>query len=69
VAYVLLNLLREKALKGTEFTKLQCESIRVKLLKIGARVRVSVRRVYMSIASGYPYQGVFLKILMGKIIV
>jgi len=63
VAYVLLNLLREKALKGTEFTKLQCESIRVKLLKIGAQVRVSVRRVYMSIASGYPYQGVFLKML------
>jgi hypothetical protein len=63
VAYVLLNLLREKALKGTEFAKLQCESIRVKLLKIGAQVRVSVRRVYMSLASGYPYQGVFLKIL------
>jgi hypothetical protein len=63
VAYVLLNLLREKALKGTEFAKLQCESIRVKLLKIGAQVRVSVRRVYMSLASGYPYQDIFLKIL------
>jgi hypothetical protein len=63
VAYVLLNLLREKALKGTEFAKLQCESIRVKLLKIGAQVRVSVRRVYTSLASGYPYQGTFLRIL------
>jgi len=59
----LFNLLREKALKGTEFERLQCESIRVKLLKIGAQVRVSARRVYMSLASGYPYQGVFLKIL------
>jgi hypothetical protein len=47
--------------KGTEFARLQCESIRVKLLKIGAQV--SARRVYMSLASGYPYQGVFLKIL------
>ena len=63
VAYVLLNLLREKALKGTEFANLQCESIRVKLLKIGAQVKVSVRRACMSIASGYPYQGVFLKVL------
>jgi hypothetical protein len=60
---VLFNLLREKALKGTEFARLQCESIRVKLLKIGAQVRVSARRVYMSLASGYPYQGIFLKIL------
>jgi hypothetical protein len=63
VAYVLMNLLREKALKGTEFARLQCESIRVKLLKIGAHVRVSMRRVYISLASGYPYQGIFLKIL------
>ena len=61
VAYVLLNVLQEKGPEETEFAKLQCERIRVMLLKIGAQVRVSVRRVCMSIASGYHYQGVFLK--------
>jgi hypothetical protein len=59
VAYVLMNELRKKALKGTEFARAQCETIRLKLLKIGAQVRVSVRRVYISLASGYPYQEVF----------
>ena len=63
VAYVLLNELRKRALRGTEFARAQCETIRVKLLKIGAQVRVSVRRVYVSLASGYPYQDVFYKIL------
>ena len=61
VPNVLLNLLQEKGPEGTEFAKLQCERIRVKLLKIGVQVRVSVRRVCMSIASRYHYQGVFLK--------
>jgi hypothetical protein len=63
VAYVLMNELRKRALRGTEFARAQCETIRVKLLKIGAQVRVSVRRVYVSLASGYPYQDVFYKIL------
>jgi hypothetical protein len=59
VAYVLMNELRRKALKGTEFARAQCETIRLKLLKIGAQIRVSVRRVYISLVSGYPYQEVF----------
>jgi len=55
--------LRKKVLQGTEFGRSQCETIRLKLLKIGAQVRVSVRRVHVSLASGYPYQDVFYKIL------
>ena len=63
VAYVIMHELRKRALQGTEFAKAQCETIRLKFLKIGAQVRVSVRRVYVSLASGYPYQNVFYKIL------
>jgi len=62
VGYVLFNLLRKVALRGTKLAKSQCENIRVKLLKIGAQVRVSVRRVYISLASGYPSQETFWKI-------
>nr|NIR16286.1 IS1380 family transposase [Desulfobacterales bacterium] len=63
VGYVLFHLLRTVALRGTELAKSQCENIRVKLLKIGAQVKVSVRRVYVSLASGYPSQETFWKIL------
>ena len=40
-----------------------CETIRLKLLKIGAQVNISVRRVHVRLASGYPYQQTFYKIL------
>jgi hypothetical protein len=63
VAYVLMNELRRRGLKGTEFVKAQCETIRLKLLKIGAQVRVSVRRVYISLASGYPYREAIWKVV------
>lgn len=59
VAYVLLNELRRIALCSTEFARAQCNTIRTKLLKIGAQVRVSVRRISIALASGYPYQEVF----------
>ncbi|KKK57290.1 hypothetical protein LCGC14_3055950, partial [marine sediment metagenome] len=63
VAYVIMNELREKALQGTEFAKATCETIRLKLLKIGAQVNISVRRVHVRLTSGYPYQQTFYKIL------
>ncbi len=63
VAYLIMNELRKRALQSTEFARATCQTIRLKLLKIGAQVRVSVRRVYVSLASGYPYQETFLKIL------
>ena len=40
----------------------QCDTIRVKLLKIGARVRVSVRRVLVSLSESYPFQELFARV-------
>jgi len=59
VAYVVTNAFRHLALKGTEMERAQCRTIREKLFKIGARVLVSVRRIFFSLASGYPYQHLF----------
>jgi hypothetical protein len=58
-AYVLVHELRRLALRGTEMAKAQCHTIRVCLLKIGARVKVSVRRVVVSMASACPFQFIF----------
>ncbi len=59
LAYVLMNELRNRALKDTEIEHATCETIRLKLLKIGALVRVSVRRVSINLSSAYPYQHIF----------
>jgi hypothetical protein len=56
MAYVLLCALRRLALQPTQFAKATCGTIRLKLLKIGALVRTSVRRITFAMASGYPYQ-------------
>jgi hypothetical protein len=59
MAYVLLARLRAVALAGTELANATVGTIRLKLLKIGAWVRLSVRRVRIAMASGCPYQEVF----------
>ena len=59
MAYVLMRALRRIALAGTELSRATCGSIRLKLLKIGAQVTVSVRRVKIALASSYPWQQVF----------
>jgi hypothetical protein len=56
MAYVLMAALRRIGLKHTQFAKATCGSIRLKLLKIGALVTVSVRRIKFAMASGCPYQ-------------
>ena len=56
MAYVLLCALRRLALQHTQFAKATCGTIRLKLLKIGALVRTSVRRITFAMASGCPYQ-------------
>ena len=56
MAYVLLTALRRIGLKHTQFAQATCGSIRLKLLKIGALVRVSVRRIKFAMASAYPWQ-------------
>jgi hypothetical protein len=57
-AYCLFWLLRDH-LKGTELASAQVGTLRVKLLKIGARIRETSRRVWIHMASGYPYQALF----------
>ena len=60
LAYVLMTALRRMALQGTELAKATAETIRLKLLKLGALVTVSVRRVKIAIASACPLKGVFV---------
>jgi Transposase DDE domain group 1 len=55
-AYVLLDALRRIGLRHTQFAAATCGTIRLKLLKIGAQVRFSVRRIKVAMASACPYQ-------------
>ncbi len=59
MAYVLMSALRRVGLKATELATAQVSTIRNKLLKIGAQVRVTVRRVWVSMASSYPWQSLY----------
>lgn len=63
IAYVLHLVLREFGLKGTELETAQAGTIRTKLLKIGGRIRVSVRRVWISLSEAYPHQELFERVL------
>ena len=58
-AYVLLEALRRIGLRHTQFADATCGTIRLKLLKLGARVTVSVRRIKVAIASACPYRSEF----------
>ena len=59
LAYVLICALRRIALRHTQFAEATCGTIRLKLFKIGALVRVSVRRIKVAMASAYLYQNEF----------
>ena len=61
-AYVLMQALRRLVLEGTELAKAQCHTIRLKLLKIGTQIRVSVRKVWLSFADSYPYAALFQQV-------
>jgi hypothetical protein len=63
VAYMLLNELRRLGLQGTELARARCDTIRIKLLKIGAQIRVTVRRVWVHLASSYPYATLWTQIV------
>ena len=56
LAYTLMEALRRLGLKGTEWAEAQVDTIRLKLLKIGAIVWVSVRRVVLQLSSAYPWK-------------
>ena len=62
MAYVLMSGLRRLGLKATELAQAQVSTIRIKLLKIGARVRVTVRKVWISMASSYRWQGLYQQV-------
>ena len=55
-AYVLICALRRIGLAHTQFARAACGTIRLKLLKIGALVRTSVRRIKLALPSAFPYQ-------------
>jgi len=62
MAYVLMSGLRRLGLKATELAGAQVSTIRTKLLKIGAQIRVSVRKVWVSMASSYPWQNLYQQV-------
>ena len=62
MAYILVSGLRRVGLKGTELAQAQVSTIRTKLLKIGAQIRVTVRKVWVSMASSYPWQGLYQQV-------
>jgi len=62
VAYTMLMALRQFGLQGTEMATARCDTIRLKLLKLGALVRTTVRRVWVSFSESCPYQRVFAQV-------
>jgi len=58
-AYTLLRGLREQALVGTDLAKAQPQTLRLKLLKIAATIRVTARKIWVSLPRSYPMQTVF----------
>ena len=63
MAYTLMNGLRRLGLQATTMATAQVGTIRLKLLKIGALIKVSVRKVWVRMASSYPYQALFSQVL------
>ena len=64
MAYILVSGLRRLGLNGTHLAEAQVSTIRTKLLKIGAQIRVTVRKVWVSMASSYPWQDLYRKVWM-----
>ena len=59
IAYCVLEALRRLGLAGTQMARAQCTTIRLRLLKIGARIRITARKVWISLASGYAWAEIF----------
>jgi hypothetical protein len=60
LAYVLLDALRRLGLAGTEWAELQVETIRLRLLKIAAQVRITARKIWIRYAKAYPWKNTFV---------
>jgi hypothetical protein len=59
LAYILLEQLRRVGLRGTEFVRTQCETLRLKFFKIGAVIRFNSRRIMFHMSASYPYKKIF----------
>jgi hypothetical protein len=59
VAYLMMSALRRLGLKDTDLAKAQCDTIRLKLFKIGARITITARKIWISLSSSYPLAGLF----------
>ena len=59
LAYVLIEALRRLGLAGTQWGQAQADTIRLKLLKIAAQVRITARRIWVRYSCAYPWQNVF----------
>jgi hypothetical protein len=62
-AYVLMQTLRRVGLHGTTMAKAQCDTIRLKLFKIGAQIRISVRRIWIAFSDSCPSADLFRQIM------
>jgi hypothetical protein len=61
-AYIVLRAVRQFGLTGTELAAAQCDTLRLKLLKIGAVIRFTARRVWVALSEGYPFRDLFLRV-------
>ena len=62
-AYVLMHALRRLGAEGTHLARAQCSTLRLKLLKIGARVNITARRIWLSFSQVYPHAKTFIEVL------
>ena len=61
-AYILMHALRRLGLADTDYSKAQCNTIRLKLFKIGALVKITFRKVWISFSEAYPYADLFARV-------
>ena len=62
IGYCVVEALRRRGLAGTKMARAQCTTIRLRLFKIGARIRITARKVWISLATGYAWAGVFAQV-------
>ena len=62
-AYVLMCALRRIGLEGTKFANAQCGTIRLKLFKVAAHLKITVRKVWVNLSEAYPYAAIFTEVL------
>ena len=61
-ACVPMQWIRQPGARGTDLARAQCCTLRLKLLKVGARVRITARRVWLSFSESWPYAGIFTSV-------